>query len=65
MPNQTNTAAPAAAPARERPAPATAEGPGTQRPSVDEFLSRVEDEARETACNPSGYSVYHKYSKAC
>ena len=34
-------------------------------PTVDEFLSLVEDEDRSTAHNLSGYSVYHKYNKSC
>lgn len=37
----------------------------TRLPSVDEFLTILDDEAKETALNISGYSVYHKYNKTC
>jgi hypothetical protein len=37
----------------------------TQLPSAEEFLALIEDEEKETAENPSLYSVYHKYSKGC
>lgn len=37
----------------------------TELPPLSDFLSLVEDEEREVTQDPSGYAVYHKYSKGC
>lgn len=34
-------------------------------PSIEDFLSLVEDEQQTTPLQMSGYSVYHKYNKSC
>lgn len=49
----------------EIPSLARAEEESTSLPSVDEFLSLIEDESRQTGDAISAYSVYHKYNKAC